>query len=229
MLQWHLQPSCKLDGGVSIYYNVLTTWLIWLQSPLTAILKRFPFVSVEIHIHYISVGDMGPERTKFCHLCQQDLKLCSWTTHRKACEKKAEKQRQNQIVAESIQRQNSGAAAGTHSFLSWSVNYVNWLTCPGSSNLRHARDEHIVNAAGKRHKSHWILYVLPLLHHNRRVWSLEWDRQWHGAHWYICDCHIVTYLHSQTTLNRFSWCRCPWACGTHFPGWWHHVRIPSKQ
>ncbi|KAG2108167.1 uncharacterized protein F5147DRAFT_745794 [Suillus discolor] len=54
---------------------------------------------------------MGPERTKFCDLCQQDLKPRGWTTHCKACEKKAEKQRQNQIVAESIQRQNSGAAA----------------------------------------------------------------------------------------------------------------------
>ncbi|KAG1899551.1 uncharacterized protein F5891DRAFT_981076 [Suillus fuscotomentosus] len=55
---------------------------------------------------------MGPERTKFCDLCQQDLKPCGWTTHHKAYEKKAEKQHQNQIMVESIQRQNSGAAAG---------------------------------------------------------------------------------------------------------------------
>ncbi|KAG1907529.1 uncharacterized protein F5891DRAFT_974232 [Suillus fuscotomentosus] len=74
---------------------------------------------------------MGPERTKFCDLCQQDLKPCSWTTHHKAYEKKAEKQRQNQIMVESIQRQNLGVAAG-------------------SSNLRCVRDEHVVNAAGKR-------------------------------------------------------------------------------
>ncbi|KAG2359624.1 hypothetical protein BDR07DRAFT_1378517, partial [Suillus spraguei] len=57
---------------------------------------------------------MGPKRTKFCDLCQQDLKLCGWTTHCKACEKKAKKQRQNQLVAESIQRKDSNAAGGQH-------------------------------------------------------------------------------------------------------------------
>ncbi|KAG2047846.1 hypothetical protein BDR06DRAFT_976428 [Suillus hirtellus] len=41
---------------------------------------------------------MGPERTKFCDICQQDLKLRGWTTHHKACEKKAKKQCQNQMV-----------------------------------------------------------------------------------------------------------------------------------
>ncbi|KAG1850262.1 hypothetical protein C8R48DRAFT_778238 [Suillus tomentosus] len=56
---------------------------------------------------------MGPECTKFCDLCQQDLKQHGWTTHRKACEKKAEKQRQNRLVVESIQREDSDAAAGS--------------------------------------------------------------------------------------------------------------------
>ncbi|KAG2085141.1 hypothetical protein BD769DRAFT_1681808 [Suillus cothurnatus] len=55
---------------------------------------------------------MAPERTKFCDLCKQDLKPRGWTTHRKACEKKAEKQRQNQLVAESIRREDLEAEAG---------------------------------------------------------------------------------------------------------------------
>ncbi|KAG2117138.1 uncharacterized protein F5147DRAFT_811351, partial [Suillus discolor] len=55
---------------------------------------------------------MAPERTKFCDLCKQDLKPRGWSTHRKACEKKAEKQRQNQLVAESIRREDLEAEAG---------------------------------------------------------------------------------------------------------------------
>ncbi|KAG1838862.1 hypothetical protein DFJ58DRAFT_718667 [Suillus subalutaceus] len=54
---------------------------------------------------------MAPEHTKFCNLCKQDLKPRGWTTHCKACEKKAEKQRQNQLVAESIQREDLEAEA----------------------------------------------------------------------------------------------------------------------
>ncbi|KAG1881469.1 hypothetical protein C8R48DRAFT_744221 [Suillus tomentosus] len=54
---------------------------------------------------------MAPERTKFCNLCKQDLKPRGWTTHRKACGKKAKKQRQNQLVAESIRREDLEAEA----------------------------------------------------------------------------------------------------------------------
>ncbi|KAG1725030.1 hypothetical protein EDB19DRAFT_1644239 [Suillus lakei] len=59
---------------------------------------------------------MAPERTKFCDLCKQDLKPHGWTTHCKAYEKKAEKQRQNQLVAESIQREDLEAEAGMSKF-----------------------------------------------------------------------------------------------------------------
>ncbi|KAG2090404.1 uncharacterized protein F5147DRAFT_748245 [Suillus discolor] len=53
----------------------------------------------------------GPRTPKFCDLCKQDLKPRGWSTHCKACEKKAEKQRQNQLVAESIRREDLEAEA----------------------------------------------------------------------------------------------------------------------
>ncbi|KAG2150891.1 hypothetical protein DEU56DRAFT_908529 [Suillus clintonianus] len=51
---------------------------------------------------------MGPERTKYCDLCQQDIKPRGYTTHRKACEKRAEKQRQNQDFVDSIRGRTVG-------------------------------------------------------------------------------------------------------------------------
>ncbi|KAG1864363.1 hypothetical protein F4604DRAFT_1893404 [Suillus subluteus] len=62
---------------------------------------------------------MGPERTKYCDLCQQDIKPRGYTTHRKACEKKAKKQRQNQHFVDSIRRDTAGPSnprrtAGDH-------------------------------------------------------------------------------------------------------------------
>ncbi|KAG1879750.1 hypothetical protein F4604DRAFT_1922961 [Suillus subluteus] len=51
---------------------------------------------------------MGPERSKYCDLCHQDIKPRGYTTHCKACEKKAEKQRQNQHFVDSIQAVTAG-------------------------------------------------------------------------------------------------------------------------
>ncbi|KAG1783951.1 hypothetical protein EV702DRAFT_1175911 [Suillus placidus] len=45
---------------------------------------------------------MGPERTKFCNLCDQDIKPRGWTTHRKACETKAAKRCRDQVVVDAI-------------------------------------------------------------------------------------------------------------------------------
>jgi hypothetical protein len=91
---------------------------------------------------------MAPERTKFCDLCKQDLKPRGWSTHRKACEKKAEKQRQNQLVAESIRREDLEAEAGMSKFNSFVYQskflYLNRLI--GPSNLtRHRSSRASVN------------------------------------------------------------------------------------
>ncbi|KAG1886896.1 uncharacterized protein F5891DRAFT_1200395 [Suillus fuscotomentosus] len=61
-----------------------------LQLAFDRVLNRFP--PSPILIYCTSIQNMAPERTKFCNLCKKDLKPCGWTTHRKACEKKAEKQ-----------------------------------------------------------------------------------------------------------------------------------------
>ncbi|KAG2342605.1 hypothetical protein BDR05DRAFT_948693 [Suillus weaverae] len=64
----------------------------------------FPSKLIPAHNLYIPIDKMGPERTKYCDLCQQDIKPCGYTTHHKACKKKAEKQRQNQHFVDSIRR-----------------------------------------------------------------------------------------------------------------------------
>ncbi|KAG2039795.1 hypothetical protein BDR03DRAFT_980703 [Suillus americanus] len=48
---------------------------------------------------------MGPERTKYCDLCNQDIKPRGWTTHHKACEMKAAKRQQDQVVVDVIHKE----------------------------------------------------------------------------------------------------------------------------
>ncbi|KAG1833304.1 hypothetical protein DFJ58DRAFT_719440 [Suillus subalutaceus] len=48
---------------------------------------------------------MGPEHTKYCDLCGQDIKPQGWTTHRKACETKADKRRRDQVVVDVIRKE----------------------------------------------------------------------------------------------------------------------------
>ncbi|KAG1773661.1 hypothetical protein EV702DRAFT_1181089 [Suillus placidus] len=48
---------------------------------------------------------MGPERSKYCNLCDQDIKPRGWTTHRKACEMKAAKRQWDQVVVDAIHKE----------------------------------------------------------------------------------------------------------------------------
>lgn len=50
---------------------------------------------------------MGPERTKYCNLCDQDIKPRGWTTHRKACEMKAAKRQWDQVVVDAIRKEKA--------------------------------------------------------------------------------------------------------------------------
>ncbi|KAG2066817.1 hypothetical protein BDR04DRAFT_1144707 [Suillus decipiens] len=45
---------------------------------------------------------MGPECSKHCNLCDQDIKPQGWTTHQKACKMKAAKRQQDQVVVDVI-------------------------------------------------------------------------------------------------------------------------------
>jgi hypothetical protein len=116
-LQLRLHPCCKIDGRVSITCNAHPTWLIcvllaWV--PLSQHSWAFSsLLSTCVHNFCIPVDTMGPERSKYCDLCQHDIKPCGNTTHHKACEKKAKKQQQNQHFVDSIQR---NTATGMHIF-----------------------------------------------------------------------------------------------------------------
>ncbi|KAG0691763.1 hypothetical protein DFH29DRAFT_986140 [Suillus ampliporus] len=48
---------------------------------------------------------MGPERTRHCDLCDQNIKPRGWTTHRKACETKADKRCQDQDIVDAIRNE----------------------------------------------------------------------------------------------------------------------------
>ncbi|KAG1737391.1 hypothetical protein EDB19DRAFT_1909710 [Suillus lakei] len=50
---------------------------------------------------------MGPERSKHCNLCDQDIKPQGWTTHRKACETKAAKRQWDQVVVDVIRKEKA--------------------------------------------------------------------------------------------------------------------------
>ncbi|KAG1836159.1 hypothetical protein F4604DRAFT_2008209 [Suillus subluteus] len=50
---------------------------------------------------------MGPERSKHCNLCDQDIKPRGWTTHRKSCETKAAKRQQDQVIVDAIRKEKA--------------------------------------------------------------------------------------------------------------------------
>ncbi|KAG1879450.1 hypothetical protein C8R48DRAFT_668287 [Suillus tomentosus] len=57
------------------------------------------------YILYNTVNYMGPERSKHCNLCDQDIKPRGWTTHRKSCEMKAAKRQWDQVIVDAIRKE----------------------------------------------------------------------------------------------------------------------------
>ncbi|KAG2746427.1 hypothetical protein P692DRAFT_20739914 [Suillus brevipes Sb2] len=53
---------------------------------------------------------MGPERSKHCNLCDQDIKPRGWTTHRKSCETKAAKRQRDQVIVDAIRKEKGPSA-----------------------------------------------------------------------------------------------------------------------
>ncbi|KAG1771406.1 hypothetical protein EV702DRAFT_977341 [Suillus placidus] len=52
---------------------------------------------------------MGPKRSKLCDICDQNIKPRGWTTHRKACETRADKRRRDQVFVDAIRKDKDHA------------------------------------------------------------------------------------------------------------------------
>lgn len=76
-------------------------------APPPSVCFQFLTLIDSVDTSCISDHIMGPDRAKICELCDQNIKPRRWATHRKACERNAQKRAQDQRVAESI-RQRKG-------------------------------------------------------------------------------------------------------------------------
>ncbi|KAG1720032.1 hypothetical protein EDD22DRAFT_962947 [Suillus occidentalis] len=83
---------------------------------------------------------MGPERSKLCDICDQNIKPRGWTTHRKACEARADKRRRDQVVVDAIRKDKAVILEGRRTALNNPTNNNRFESAPHNIENRNPPD-----------------------------------------------------------------------------------------